>query len=231
MRRWLCSATIVAVTTLGLLMLPARSEAQRGGRAGGGARAGGARVSGSRGAVRVGGVGVAWGPRGWAVGVGGRGWYPGWRGGWYAGGGWGRPVYAYGYGPSYVYDVYPGTAYYYPPPVSYVYDEPPPQGRVSGYLEPYQPGATEADDEQAGNVARVTVRVPANATLYFNGARMVAGGTTRTFTTPPLETGYAYHYDVKVRMPGNAPPTTRVLNVRAGQNYNLDFNPPQRASD
>jgi uncharacterized protein (TIGR03000 family) len=215
MRRWLCSVTVVAVTALGLLLLPAQVQAQRGGRGGGG-RGGGGRMGGFRGGPGRGFrgdfdrgfrggpfVGVGIGLGGW----GGWGWGgPGW--------GWGRPGWGWGYADG---DYGAG---YYSPDNSYVYDEYPPEGYVS------EENAEPTYATAAGDVAHVTVRLPApDAVLYFNGARMLAEGQTRTFDTPPLESGQDYYYTVRVRWTQNGKKMekSRTLDVRAGQNYTMDF--------
>jgi uncharacterized protein (TIGR03000 family) len=213
MKRWLGLVAVVGAVGFAALLLPLRSEAGRGG--GGGGHGGGGH----------GGGGHAVGP---ARGVGPGGFHPGFDrgfdrdrrvfvgvggwGGW--GGGWGYGPYGYGYG------------YGYGPGVSYVYDEQP------GYVGADQAVAPDgyADDQaEPANVARVTVRLPGpDATVWFNGARMLATGATRSFVTPPLDPGQDYHYAVKVRWmeDGQAQEQTRTLDVRAGESFMLNFTRP-----
>jgi uncharacterized protein (TIGR03000 family) len=220
MRRWFYRVAVVAVTALGLLLLPAEVQAQRGGHGGG--RGGGGRVGGFHGGGFRGGPGRFRGgfERGFVgrpvvgIGIGGWGWWgwPGWYDGWW---GWRRP---------WIWDSYYGG--YVSPDYSYVYEEYPPEGYTT---EEYaEPAYTEvpAYQTEAGNVAHVTVVLPTpDAKLYFNDARMLAQGRTRTFNTPPLEPGEDYYYTVRVRWMENGKKVekTRTLNVRAGQNYTLDF--------
>jgi uncharacterized protein (TIGR03000 family) len=158
------------------------------------------------------------------VGWGGWGWGgPGW--------GWGyAPGYAYYRTPSYYYDTAP---YDYSPDNSYYYDEYPAEGYVGDQQGTEPSYSTEEaggyDEAQGDNSGHVTVRLPSpDATLWFNGARMVAGGTNRTFTTPPLQPGQDYYYKVRVRFLRDGQPVTRTrtLDVRAGQHYTLDFTRP-----
>ncbi|MBA4064965.1 MAG: hypothetical protein C0501_14875 [Isosphaera sp.] len=64
----------------------------------------------------------------------------------------------------------------------------------------------------------VTVNLPADATLKFNGAVATATGAVRTFTTPPLEPGREYGYDLtaEVVRDGRTERVTERVVVRAG---------------
>ncbi len=64
-----------------------------------------------------------------------------------------------------------------------------------------------------GSRATVQVEVPANATVWFNGAQMKQGGTMRTFETPAVENGYTYYYDVKARWEENGKPVERTQRI------------------
>jgi uncharacterized protein (TIGR03000 family) len=78
--------------------------------------------------------------------------------------------------------------------------------------------------------ATVQVEVPANATLWFDGVQTKQTGAMRTFTTPPLESGRSYHYDVKARWEENGKPVerTRRVDVYPGARVTVDFNQPAR---
>jgi uncharacterized protein (TIGR03000 family) len=171
-------------------------------------------------------------PRRTFVGVGIGGW-GGWGYPWWGYPGWGypwwwddyRPYYRpYIYAPSYIYPSYiydsAGPIYYVSPDNSYVYEEPP----ESVPAVPEAPSASSTPPAEA--VARVTVQLPtADALVYFNGARMLAQGTTRQFTTPPLEPGHDYYYTVRARWweQGRLVERQTELHVRPGQSYTLDF--------
>jgi uncharacterized protein (TIGR03000 family) len=65
-------------------------------------------------------------------------------------------------------------------------------GRGTGGLAPVGYQETSAP-------ATVVAEVPADARLWFDGHPTTQTGTERTFTTPPLEPGRDYHYDVRAR--------------------------------
>jgi uncharacterized protein (TIGR03000 family) len=202
---------MIVAAGLGALLFPLDAYGQRGRR---GFRGRGVAVGvGERGTRVVVGVGGWGGAPGW-------GW--GWRGGWGGGG---------GYGSSYVYDDYdpysssgPSDYYRMYPPTD-VYGVPLAEG-------PYGAGEGDQGNGRADNVAKVTVQMPGpNATIWFNGARMLARGSTLTYTTPPLDPGQYYHYKVKVRWMENGKPQelTRNLDVRAKTPVTLDFSRGQPA--
>jgi uncharacterized protein (TIGR03000 family) len=74
-------------------------------------------------------------------------------------------------------------------------------------------------------IARVLVRVPSDAHLWFEGAETRQSGADRTFKSPPLEPGRAYLYDVKARWWEDGKPVqrTRTITVLAGQVTKLDM--------
>jgi len=213
MSKWIWRCAVLAAAGLGLMLLPASSEAGRGGGGRGGGGGGGARTAGP-GAGRGPGGGVSvrvnpnQGRRVIVINAGWGGW--GW-GGW----GWGAgSSFASGYGNSYVYDdVEDGD--FVP---EYQYDGGPGYGPEADDLG--------ADAARAAVTTLVKVRLPAaDATVWFNGARMLARGAVRTFTTPPLEPGKDYNYKVKVRWLENGQPVeqNRILGVRAGESFSLNF--------
>ena len=63
----------------------------------------------------------------------------------------------------------------------------------------YLPGATKAK-------ARVYVKLPANAKLFFDGAATSSTGSFRRYVTPPLELNKPYYYVIKVVLPGAGKP-------------------------
>ena len=75
-------------------------------------------------------------------------------------------------------------------------------------------------------VASITVQVPAEAELYFQGQRMSKPGTVRDFVTPPLLTSRDYTYDVRAvwdDRDGRPVVRERQLTVRAGDKIDLDL--------
>jgi uncharacterized protein (TIGR03000 family) len=238
--RCLAKATLVAAGLLFATTGPALAQRHgggghgggRGGRVrgavvhGGGVRGGVVRGSVVRGGFR-GGVVRGGGFRG-GVGFRGGGWGGGW-GGW--GWGWGIPWYGYGgypyYGYSYPYYGFPYfsdpyDASFYTPDSSMV------EPNAQNYLAPgtgtysyYPPAIANADS----NIARVEVRVPPDAELWFDGTKMTQVGPLRTFTTPPLTPGRTFTYEVRASWMANGVPVTqtRQITVEAGKRATVDF--------
>jgi uncharacterized protein (TIGR03000 family) len=73
--------------------------------------------------------------------------------------------------------------------------------------------------------AEITILVPADAELFFNGAPTAQRGTERLFVTPPLEVGKKYQYDVLARWQQNGRPReqTKQVLVSAGARIRVDF--------
>lgn len=73
--------------------------------------------------------------------------------------------------------------------------------------------------------ASIEVLVPADAELWFDGHKTSQTGTTRYFTTPSLEKGHGYHYDLRARwtQDGKAVERTRRVNVYAGGRVVVDM--------
>jgi uncharacterized protein (TIGR03000 family) len=71
----------------------------------------------------------------------------------------------------------------------------------------------------------VTVNLPADAKLLFNGTAAAGAGATRTFTTPPLRPGTAYVYDLTAEVvhDGKVRQVTERVVVRAGEASNVTF--------
>jgi uncharacterized protein (TIGR03000 family) len=76
--------------------------------------------------------------------------------------------------------------------------------------------------------AAVVVQVPADAELWFDGARTAQTGPNRTFESPPLPGGKIYHYVVRARWTenGKAVEQIRMVSVQAGQQARLSFSEP-----
>jgi len=161
------------------------------------------------------GIGFSIGPRGLYVGP-SYGYYGGgYYGGWYPGRWWGWYNYPYygGYSSSY----WPYTSYYSYP--SY-YSSPSYYSTTPSYS--YYPPV-----QAASGTAQVRVLVPEpNAEVWFQGVRMAQTGTDRLFTTPALESGYTYDYQVMARWTqnGQVVSQTRDIRVQPGQSVVVDFN-------
>jgi uncharacterized protein (TIGR03000 family) len=212
-QRFLVLAAVLSLAAVLLAATPA--EAQR---RGGGWRGGG------------------WSGGGWRGGGWGRDWDGGWGRGWGWGGvaiGLGSGSYAGGYYPGYAYGgYYPGYASSYGSPFytaypsgfvtdGYAYTGPATMATQSSFYPP-SPATTNP------NVAHVHVRVPADATVWFEGDQMTQTGTERDFVSPPLTPGQNYSYDVKARWMRDGQPVeqSRTVRVRAGETSTVDFNAP-----
>ena len=74
---------------------------------------------------------------------------------------------------------------------------------------------------------QLTLRVPADAVVEFDGERMTATGETRTFRTPALAAGRSYSYEVKVTSGGKT--VTRTIRFSVGGNNAFDLSDDFRA--
>ena len=73
--------------------------------------------------------------------------------------------------------------------------------------------------------ALVTVRVPADAEIWFSGDATAQRGEWRSFATPPLEAGRILSYQVRVRWRENGHniEKARRVDVRSGDRLTIDF--------
>jgi uncharacterized protein (TIGR03000 family) len=123
-----------------------------------------------------------------------------------------------------------GSVSYYATPSG---NETPPPDASADTRNYYSPGSNNYAPEMpppyppAAPVrpARVIVRVPPEAHLWFEGTETKQSGGERTFKSTPLEPGQPYLYDVKARwwQDGKAVEKTRTIYVQAGQVTRLDF--------
>ncbi len=81
--------------------------------------------------------------------------------------------------------------------------------------------------------AVVTVWVPADADLRFEGVRTDLRGPFRRFSTPPLIPGREYSYDIQATWTENGQQVTKVRHVpvRAGDRLYVDFRVPQTTEE
>jgi uncharacterized protein (TIGR03000 family) len=141
--------------------------------------------------------------------------YGGYYGGYYA------PV------GGYAADYYP-PSYYSAPDVSYYVTPQAPQApagpAVYNLAEPGA-GAPAAPQDP---VAHVTVKVPADADVWFGQGKTQQTGTQREFVSPPLTPGKDFSYEVKARWmeDGKEVVQTRQVEVSAGAWKVIDFTKP-----
>ena len=75
------------------------------------------------------------------------------------------------------------------------------------------------------NTARVEVRLPADAQLWFDGQPTAQKGADRSFRSPTLKPGDDYVYDVRARWDADGKPVdvTRHVTVHAGDHAVVDL--------
>jgi uncharacterized protein (TIGR03000 family) len=89
-----------------------------------------------------------------------------------------------------------------------------------------EPGA--APEAAAKAQAQITVVVPADAQVFFDGEPTTSTGTERLFLSPPLTVGKQYHYVVRARWQADGKPVeqTRKVPVTGGGSVRVDFTAP-----
>ncbi len=87
--------------------------------------------------------------------------------------------------------------------------------------------AGAADPAPAGERAEITLNVPGDAVVQFDGVEMRLLGTTRRFETPSLTPGRKYGYDVSVTWTEGIQTVVRKRHItfRAGGRVTLNFGP------
>jgi uncharacterized protein (TIGR03000 family) len=188
-----------------VLVTPGLGQAQRGGGGhGGGDHGGGGHVGGGFGGAR----------------------YGGYRGGFYPGGGrYGGYRYGYGYGYYPYYDTAP-----------YAWSSPTYDSGYSGSYGGASADGTTSDAPPVSNyqtlyppvtdtLAHVTVKVPADARVWFEDAPTTSTGPVREFSSPTLTPGERYSYDVRATWTENGHEVTQTqqVGVTAGASVELDF--------
>jgi uncharacterized protein (TIGR03000 family) len=144
----------------------------------------------------------------------------------------------YGYSPGYdgynQYQYLPnsyGSTYYQGQPMyGQGYYGPTSSGGEGYPLQPGMSGDSYSYGSTAGtaadpNAARIEVRVPENAQLWFEGEKTSQTGRERFFVSPPLTPGKNYTYDVKVQWQENGRDVTKTkqIRVRAGGSQTVEF--------
>jgi uncharacterized protein (TIGR03000 family) len=126
----------------------------------------------------------------------------------------------------------------YSPGVYPGYVAPAPYG--NGYRTPVYPQTTPyipvlpsrldggATTTQPSGAVTVTVHVPADADVWFDGDATKQQGEWREFASPPLTPGKDYSYDVRARwtVGGKAVDQTRTVVVHANDKVEVDFTRP-----
>jgi uncharacterized protein (TIGR03000 family) len=79
--------------------------------------------------------------------------------------------------------------------------------------------------------ALIKVKVPENATIWFENQKMSQSGTVRMFQSPGLEVKKTYYYKIKVTWPTGASTVAKDFSseqevaVKAGETTSIDFTP------
>ncbi len=160
------------------------------------------------------------------------------RGGGYHGGGYGRG-YGGGYGRGYVGYGLPGYGGY----GSYSgYGLASYPGYDSGYSPSYYTGSAPVTTDYqsfyppdtaaptilpSSSTALIRVHAVPGAQLWFNDVATTQSGRVRTFTTPELQQGRTYEYEVRVRWMENGGPVerTKTIDLTPGRVIDLDLTP------
>jgi len=209
-KRWLPTGSVLTAAVALLLLMPETSSAQ----------------------WRRSGVGFNAGRFGFSYGAGRAyygGYYPGYSSGYSR---WNAPYYG-----SPGYPRYYGSSRWSSPGYMRGWYEP-------GYSSSYPSGMTASSypsqtsaqsyygptDEmpRADQTVRISVRVPPDAELWFDGVKTQQTGRSRDFISPPLEPGqdYVYHLRARWMRDGQEGVQTRELRVRAGDQKRVDFLSP-----
>jgi uncharacterized protein (TIGR03000 family) len=95
--------------------------------------------------------------------------------------------------------------------------------------KPAPPAAGSSSSQGTAATALVTVIVPADARVFFDGTPTNETGSRRTFTTPLLASGHDFGYDIEAQWSENGQTfdQTRKITVTAGANVTVDFTVPQ----
>lgn len=234
LKRWFVFTGVLALAATAILMLPVPVLAQHHGGYGGHS-----------------GVNVGVGPGGVFVGT-GRGYGYGPYNGGYYGSGWGNRWYGNGWNGGFAYPNYYGYSgnWYYPETYSYSYSPDyynsqyqypqnwnSAQGNFADYsAQPNMSGqfygapSYSIHQQQNPDSALITVRVPRDATIWFENHETKQKGLIRDFVSPALKRDQDFTYDIKAKwmQDGKDVTQTRHVTVRAGSHTNVDFLPNQQ---
>lgn len=85
--------------------------------------------------------------------------------------------------------------------------------------------STPTQKSSVGGPATVVVSVPSDATLLVDGQETKVSGPSHTFSTPALQSGQSYYYNmtVKAQRQGQTYTETQRVVVRAGETSKVEF--------
>jgi len=140
--------------------------------------------------------------------------------------GWGFPYWGgYGYYPYGSTSVYPyADTSGYPYGSTYVA---PDASLYDGYEEA-EPYAEAPPAAAADRTVQVTVTVPPDAQVWFEGTKTNASGSIREYQSPPLTPGQRYTYTIRATWNQDGQPVTQEqkVTVTAGEHVNVTFPKP-----
>jgi uncharacterized protein (TIGR03000 family) len=89
------------------------------------------------------------------------------------------------------------------------------------------PKKDDVKPKDGGTGGTLSVSLPADAKLLFNGVAASGSGAVRTFQTPPLEAGQSYQYTLtaEVTRDGRTERATGTVIVRAGEAAQISLTP------
>jgi len=100
-----------------------------------------------------------------------------------------------------------------------------PSGVVPPAAAPVIPAPAVPAEKKTSNGAQLRLSLPPGATLYVDGQLIPGDGTDRLFSTPDLQPGRTFYYDMKavVEIDGKAVAEEKRVVVRAGDNLRESF--------
>jgi uncharacterized protein (TIGR03000 family) len=109
------------------------------------------------------------------------------------------------------------------------------EGVIPAYTYGYfsaSPAAMRSTAPVQGNAARLTVRVPPGAQVWFDGSETTSRGPVREYQSPPLTPGSRYVYEIRARWNDNGQETTQTQKVEVSPDGHVSVNfplPPKTA--
>ncbi len=93
------------------------------------------------------------------------------------------------------------------------------------YSAPAYTYGAPADGYQGNSAVLISVSVPADAEIWFDGSKTVQTGTLRRFVSSPIVPGHDYAYEVtaKWKEDGREVTQSRRVLVHAGESVNVIF--------
>jgi uncharacterized protein (TIGR03000 family) len=96
------------------------------------------------------------------------------------------------------------------------------------YRSSYYAPIVQEETEPVGEPASITLKVPADAEVWFNDTKTKQTGKERHFVTPPLVPGYTYEYQIWASWMDNGKLVTRTrdISLSPGQSIMVEIRGP-----